>query len=398
MNRGDYILNIDVSAQEVEPNNSVAEAAGNTLPAGFIDAEFADTDPVDVYRLALLADHIYHVRTLKPDEGYGGEFTARLLSASDPSTNLLSETSAGYNTRYSGNLKLNIIPEASGDYFLELTSDGTAGAYRIGLKGRDISLLKDKGEPNNSVAEADAMGAQAFDLPGEVTTYMLYNAAFPWDPTTDHLTARWGADVDFYRYDLVEGDTLIAESSPADGPLWPRDYDGYMELYDAAGNQIDTNDDGGYDWHSRIQHIADSDGPVYVMLRSQDINEGANGGGTDRDPARGEYNLTVLKKDGTPVTVTDTESAIPDQFVLHQNYPNPFNPATTIAYSLPEAADVNLEIYDILGRRVTVLVSQIQHQGRHTITFNAPHLASGIYFYRLQAGSFVETRKMMLIK
>ncbi len=399
-NRGDYILNIDVSSTEIEPNNTPAEAAGNVLPAGFKEAEFTTDDTVDIFRLSLMADHIYHVRTIKPDGGYAGEFTAALSSAANPLENLLSASNTGYNTRYSGgNVKLNIIPETTGDYFLALVSDGTAGAYRLGLKGRDISQLKEKGEPNNSIAEADAMGAMSFDEPGQVNTYMLYNADFAWDPSTDHLTARWGQDLDFYRYDLVEGDTLIAESSPVDGPLWPRDYDGFMELYAADGTQIDDNDDGGFDWHSRIEFIATSDTTVYVMLRSQDHNEGANGGGTDRDPARGEYNLTVLKQDGTPIVITNLESAeVPDGFVLEPNYPNPFNPTTTINYALPETGNVTVTVLDLLGRRVAVLVDEQQAKGRYSVRFDASHLASGIYFYQLRAEGFVQTRKMMLIK
>ena len=399
-NRGDYILNIDVSSTEMEPNNTPAEAVGNVLPAGFKDAEFTTDDTVDIFRLSLMADHIYHVRTIKPDGGYGGEFTAALSSAANPLENLL--TGTGYNTRYSGgNLKLNIIPETTGDYFLALVSDGTAGAYRVGLKGRDISLLKDKGEPNNSIAEADAMGPMPFDTPGEVNTYMLYNADFAWDPSADHLTARYGRDLDFYRYDLVEGDTLIAESSPVDGPLWSRDYDGFMELYAADGTQIDDNDDGGFDWHSRIEFIATSDTTVFVMLRSQDHDEpeGPRVGGTDRDPARGEYNLTVLKQDGTPIVITNLESAeVPDGFVLEPNYPNPFNPTTTINYALPETGNVTVTVLDLLGRRVAVLVDEQQAKGRYSVRFDASHLASGIYFYQLRAEGFVQTRKMMLIK
>ena len=399
-NRGDYIVNIDVISDEVEPNDSPATATSNVLATGFKDATFTSDDTVDIFRLSLLADHIYHVRTIKPEDGYSGEFIASLSSAANPLENLLSETSTGYNTRYTGgNVKLNIIPETSGDYFLSLTSDGTEGAYRVGLKGRDISTLKDKGEPNNSVEEADAMGAMPFDRPGEANTYMLYNAAFEWDASTHHLSARWGDDRDFYRYDLAEGDTLIAETSPADGPIWPRDYDGFMELHAPDGSEITRNDDGGFDWHSRIEFVATSDTTVYVVLRSQDFGGGDNGGGTDRDPSRGEYNLTVLKRDGTPIVISNLEAdEVPEGYVLEPNYPNPFNPTTTIDYALPEVSDVTLAIYDLLGRRVAVLVSEQQASGRYSVSFNASRLASGVYFYQLRTENFVQTNKMMLVK
>jgi hypothetical protein len=85
-------------------------------------------------------------------------------------------------------------------------------------------------------------------------------------------------------------------------------------------------------------------------------------------------------------------------YTLAQNYPNPFNPMTTIQYSLANTGNVSLKIYDILGREVATLVNGRQAAGEYTVQFNAANLASGIYFYRLQAGDFVQTKKMMLVK
>ncbi len=394
MNRGDYYLNIEVKSEEVEPNNTFAEADGNVLSGGFVDAAFDEAGgPTDIYKLTLQTDWIYHFRTLKPEGGYGGNFAARLVKASDTGTNLLSDDGR-YNTRYSGdNVKINFIPDEAGDYYLELTGDGE-GAYQVGRKGRDISELKSKGEPNNSVAEADAIGAQEFDLPGEAQTYMLFNEGFEWDPANDHISARWGDDVDIYRYDLAAGDTLVAESSPVDGPLWPRDYDGYMRLLAASGDTLANNDDGGFDWHSKIEFVAEEAGSYYVMLHSQDY-----GGATDRDPSRGEYNLTVTKMDGTPILITDvTPEELPGEFVLNQNFPNPFNPTTTITYSLPEAQEVELVVFNLLGQRVDILVSQFQAGGTYSVQYNASRLASGMYFYQLRAGNLVQTKRMTLIK
>jgi hypothetical protein len=89
---------------------------------------------------------------------------------------------------------------------------------------------------------------------------------------------------------------------------------------------------------------------------------------------------------------------VPKTFALEQNYPNPFNPSTTIRYQLPQSATVSLKIYDVLGREVQTLVNERQAAGQYSVPFNADGLASGVYFYRLQAGSFVQTKKMMLIK
>lgn len=100
--------------------------------------------------------------------------------------------------------------------------------------------------------------------------------------------------------------------------------------------------------------------------------------------------VTSVEKD--PVEV------IPTNFVLHQNYPNPFNPATTIQYSLPQSANVILKVYDMLGREVRTLVEGYQNAGTYRAQFDASSLSSGIYLYRLSAGTVNEVRKMMLVK
>ncbi|RMG61626.1 MAG: T9SS C-terminal target domain-containing protein, partial [Calditrichaeota bacterium] len=91
-------------------------------------------------------------------------------------------------------------------------------------------------------------------------------------------------------------------------------------------------------------------------------------------------------------------SALPTRFELGQNYPNPFNPTTTIPYALPQASPVRLVLYDALGRQVAVLVDGHQAAGRHQVRLDASQLAAGIYFYRLQAGPFVQMKKLVLIK
>jgi len=107
----------------------------------------------------------------------------------------------------------------------------------------------------------------------------------------------------------------------------------------------------------------------------------------------GVYSGTVNSLVSAPSRVSQ-----PKSFFLSQNYPNPFNPATTIEYQLPSASAVKLEIFDALGRKITTLVNERQEAGKHQVQFNAAGLASGAYFYKLQAGSNVETRKMLLVK
>jgi len=92
------------------------------------------------------------------------------------------------------------------------------------------------------------------------------------------------------------------------------------------------------------------------------------------------------------------ETSLPTEFALHQNFPNPFNPTTEISFSLPVAADVKLEVYNVMGQQVATIVDRFMEAGRHSVTFDGRAVASGIYFYRLEAGEVVETRKMVLLK
>jgi hypothetical protein len=94
---------------------------------------------------------------------------------------------------------------------------------------------------------------------------------------------------------------------------------------------------------------------------------------------------------------------IPSSFNLFQNYPNPFNPNTKIRYTIPSVGTslmkfVQLKIYDILGREVTTLVNENQQPGNYEVTFNTTNLSSGVYLYKLTAGSFSATKKMILLK
>lgn len=107
---------------------------------------------------------------------------------------------------------------------------------------------------------------------------------------------------------------------------------------------------------------------------------------------------------GTPLPsdiitgVNDDVINIPTNYYLLQNYPNPFNPSTVIKYQILELSFVTLKVYDVLGNEVVTLANEEKHIGTHAVEFNASALPSGIYFYRLQAGPFVETKKMILLK
>ncbi len=98
------------------------------------------------------------------------------------------------------------------------------------------------------------------------------------------------------------------------------------------------------------------------------------------------------------LTSVDQSKNSPSKFELMQNYPNPFNPATTIKYQIPSYSMVTIKIYNVLGQEVETLVNEMKNPGNYQIQFNAINLASGSYIYRLQAGSLVQVKKMLLIK
>jgi len=93
-----------------------------------------------------------------------------------------------------------------------------------------------------------------------------------------------------------------------------------------------------------------------------------------------------------------TESNIPEDFYLSQNYPNPFNPGTKIKFSIPHSGIVSLKVYDILGNEVANLIDEEKPAGEYEVEFYAKELSSGIYFYTLRTGAFIQTKKMILIK
>jgi hypothetical protein len=97
-------------------------------------------------------------------------------------------------------------------------------------------------------------------------------------------------------------------------------------------------------------------------------------------------------------TDVKSQGVIPDGFKLFQNYPNPFNPSTKIRYSIPKRSNVVIEVYDILGKKITTLVNEEKPAGAYELTWNAVGMPSGVYFYKIQAGSFVETKKMILLR
>jgi hypothetical protein len=100
----------------------------------------------------------------------------------------------------------------------------------------------------------------------------------------------------------------------------------------------------------------------------------------------------------TSIDQPGTAGTLPHEYRLDQNYPNPFNPTTVIKYQTPTNNHVTLAVFDVLGREVATLVDEFEGAGFKSVQFNAGGLSSGVYYYRLQAGSYAETKKLLLLK
>lgn len=154
-----------------------------------------------------------------------------------------------------------------------------------------------------------------------------------------------------------------------------------------AGFGVAHTTDGGLNW--QVQDIPVDD--IFTSLFFIDYTTGWIVG----------YNGTILKTTtggASSIQENTQEHSIPVQYSLSQNFPNPFNPSTTIYYSLPKSDNVKLKIYDLLGKEIVSLVNDYQTAGEYEITWQQKGLSSGIYFYRLQAGDFSETKKLIFRK
>jgi hypothetical protein len=172
----------------------------------------------------------------------------------------------------------------------------------------------------------------------------------------------------------------------------------------------------GTDFHIVIEVNGNAGDTLEIMLddgssptnRSSSYRDGLNGLGwynrADTNYGAGKAisyeNLFITASIAAPTSVenTTTQAKVPLQYGLEQNYPNPFNPSTTIRFKMPSKGFATLKVYDMIGREVRTLVNGLREAGTHDVKFDASDLPSGVYFYRINAGAFAETKKLVLIK
>ncbi len=144
--------------------------------------------------------------------------------------------------------------------------------------------------------------------------------------------------------------------------------------------------DGGTTWNSQISGTTNN-------LNSVSFIDSDNGTAVG-------YDGTILRTTNGGVSFVEEEEIeeIPNEYALSQNYRNPFNPSTNIKYSIPQTSKVVIKVFDILGNEIETLINEEKPIGSYEVNLEANDLPSGIYFYRLQAGNFIQTKKMVLLR
>ena len=243
------------------------------------------------------------------------------------------------------------------------------GVHRPVRSGNDMYLL------------VGGMVSTFYDEYGNVHTIPSGNGVYRWNPTSSTWT-QLGNDVP-----LLIGSTLSVgkRGTGTQSPAF------MVYGYDTTGNtQVAcASVDGGVHWSylpsdysTKVESAVLMEDTVYEWFAI---------------PSSQQVRKACLA-DVIITSVSERQRGLAGGCVLNQNFPNPFNPTTTISYEIPKAAQVKLIVYDILGREVQTLVNETKQPGRYEAVFNATNYASGIYICRMQAGSFVQSRKICLIR
>lgn len=269
------------------------------------------------------------------------------------------------------------------------------------------------GEPNGDFllvktnANGDSLWAHTYGQPWEDTPYCVRQ-------TMDGGYVVVGQSV---RSNGIPDVWLVKTSANGDS-LWSYNY-GVSGAYEGGARVVQTSD-GDYVIAGGTQVGGPYNGDVWLIRTdgegnilwsrtfggpgdeaADDIQATPDGGyiltGWTSSVGLDDYDAWLLKTGPDPLSVDNHLVFQPSSFSL-SSYPNPFNPMTTIAYDLPKAGHISLRVFDLLGREVAVLMNGFVEAGTHRAMFDGKHLASGIYFARLEAGEFSQTKKVMLMK
>ncbi len=216
---------------------------------------------------------------------------------------------------------------------------------------------------------------------------------------------------------LSNDDVLLIKTDSSGDTLWTKTYG--EEEFDNWGRSVQQCTDGGYIITGSTQSPIGETGDLWLLKTDSSgdtiwtrtfggpapdagysVQQTIQGGyiitGFTESYGMGGADVWLINYPEPPVGVID--DVLVDNFILEQNYPNPFNPSTSIKYQISELSFIIIKVYDVLGKEVATLINDEKPSGSYEIEFDAIGLPSGIYFYRLQASSFIETKKMVLIR
>ncbi|MCX6641442.1 MAG: T9SS type A sorting domain-containing protein [bacterium] len=255
--------------------------------------------------------------------------------------------------------------------------------------GPGIALLNSAGEFDAFFAKynlsgdylwAGGIGGVSDDYGNDITLDGLENVLF--------YGSFQGTNVDFdpgpgtaYQNSAGGSDAFFAKYDASGNFAWAEKLGGQYDDYD-GGAAIDAADNIHVAGNFSGINVDFDCGPGTAYLSSA--------GGSDIFLAKYSQPQTAIKN--------DEGSNVPAEFAICQNYPNPFNPTTTIEYQIPSTNHVTLKVHDLAGREVAALVNDVKHPGIYSVRWDASDFANGIYFYRLQAGNLVSTRKLVLLR
>ncbi|MCH7528894.1 MAG: S8 family serine peptidase, partial [Candidatus Marinimicrobia bacterium] len=196
---------------------------------------------------------------------------------------------------------------------------------------------------------------------------------------TYNLSNRQSASLTFWHTYILESGDIAQVDISTDGTSWQT-----AKVIFGSVN---------YTWHRAVVDLGDYTGNEAVRFRYRLTTDGsAKADGWYLDDIMVHVDTTMV------VTAVEAQAGLPKEYALLQNYPNPFNPVTAIEYHLPRPGEVRLRLYNLRGQLVRTMVDDFQPAGVHTVALSGDRLASGVYFYRLEAGDFTRTRKMVLLK
>ena len=310
---------------------------------------------------------------------------------------LISNLNSGRITKYNS---------STGDYIGNFAT-GIAGPTRMKI-GTDSLLYVLQWSGNGKVRRYQLDGTFVDEF---TSLGVAQSIGIDWDSDSNLYVSSYSGD-NVRKFDSNGNDLGLFVTSNLSGPtnIW-FDANGDLLVSDYDGTAVKRFDSTGSYVNNFITGLGGSEGVDFFSNGNILIGDGvthsvkmfnSNGDYIKDFIPNGSGGLmtpnAVVIRISNPVSVQDESSINNLEFNLNQNYPNPFNPETKISYLIKETILVQLKVYDILGNEITTLVNSNQSPGRYEINFNAGNLPSGIYFYKLKAGSFTQTNKMVYLK